>query len=197
MLEDKKRRQFRRYKHRSEFQLSIGRNSFKAITIDYSLGGLGFSVESTPSITLGSIIDVNIKDINLNIKGKVVWTQNIERNLRVGIKGVSVSGLLKYYPLSDIFLDLQKSEKTGILEIRDGLIYKKAYIKNGDIVFARSNLKEDRFGEFLLRSCRITPDQHYRTVALMKKTRKRYGAILIELGYLRAEDLICTVKHQV
>jgi tetratricopeptide (TPR) repeat protein len=193
----KEKRRFKRYKNRSAFHLSIGGNTFQANTIDFSLGGLGFFVENTPSLTEGSIIDLKIDDLNLDIDGKIVWSQKVNSQIRVGVEKKTISGLLKHYPLSDIFLALQMSEKNGILEIRNGPTIKRVYIKNGDMVFATSNKQEDSLGEILLKAGKISTDQYYQSVDLIEKTGKRHGTILVELGYLKPEDLIWSVRHQV
>ncbi|MDP2753118.1 MAG: DnaJ domain-containing protein [Nitrospirota bacterium] len=197
MLSDKDRRRFKRYRLKSGFHLSIGGNSFQANTIDYSLGGIGLSIEDTPPITSGSAINLHVEDLNLNIDGKIVWSEQVNSRLRVGIERASISGFLKHYLLPDIFLDLHRSEKDGTLDIRNGSIIKRIYIKNGDMVFATSNKEEDRLGEVMLKAGRLTIDQYYQSVDIMKKTGKRQGAALVELGYLKPEDVIWIVRHQV
>jgi curved DNA-binding protein CbpA len=194
----KERRRFKRYTHKAEFQLSIEGNSFKAYTNDFSLCGLCFTISGTPPITRGSIIDIKIEDLNLDTQGKVVWTKQNGSGLMVGVeKECSISGLLRHFPIYDIFLDLQRSEKTGILEVKNGPIYKRIYIKNGDIIFATSNQEEDRLGEVLLKAGRLTLEQYYQSVDLMEKTGKRHGAALVELGYLKPKDIFWAVTNQV
>lgn len=107
------------------------------------------------------------------------------------------SGHLKQCYLSDIFLSLQRSEKTGILELKNGPICKKVYIKNGNMIFAASNQEEDRLGEFLVKAEKITLDQYYQSIEGMKRTGKRQGTVLVELGYLKPKDLVWAVTHQV
>lgn len=197
MPSGKDRRRFKRYKHKGGFRLSVGGKSFNAKIYDFSLGGIGFSVEDAPPLTEGSIVDLKIEDLNLDIEGMVVWAAQVNSHLKVGVERKIISGLLKHYLLPDILLDLQRSEKDGILEIKYGSISKRIYIKNGDMVFATSNKEEDRMGEILLRAGKISVDQHYQSVDIMKKTGKRQGTVLVELGYLKPENLIWAVRHQV
>lgn len=197
MPSGKDRRRFKRYKHKGGFRLSVGGKSFNAKIYDFSLGGIGFSVEDAPPLTEGSIVDLKIEDLNLDIEGMVVWAAQVNSHLKVGVERKIISGLLKHYLLPDILLDLQRSEKDGILEIKYGSISKRIYIKNGDMVFATSNREEDRMGEILLRAGKISVDQHYQSVDIMKKTGKRQGTVLVELGYLKPENLIWAVRHQV
>ena len=197
MNSDKDRRRFKRYQHKSEFRLSIGGSSFQAHTVDFSLGGIGFSVEDTPPISKGGIIDLTIEDPNMDIKGRVAWLQKSDTFLRVGIEKLSISGRLRDYQMSDILLGLKKSDKTGILEMTKGHITKKIYERDGNIIFATSNEDEDRLGEFLLRVGRITLEQYIHSVNILKKTGKRQGTVLVELGYLKPADLIWAVQNQV
>lgn len=197
MLSDKDKRRFKRYRLESGFHLSIGGNSFQANTIDYSLGGIGLSIEDTPLLTSGSSINLTVEDLTLNIEGRIVWSEQVNSHLRVGIERASISGFLKHYPLADTFLDLHRSEKDGILEIRNGSTSKRIYMKNGDMIFATSNKGEDRLGEVMLKAGRLTIDQYYHSVDIIKKTGKRQGAALVELGYLKPEDVIWIVRHQV
>lgn len=49
----------------------------------------------------------------------------------------------------------------------------------------------------LIRSGRINLPQYDESVKLLKKTGKRQGAILVELGYITPRELFQGVKHQV
>ena len=197
MPSEKDKRRFKRYRHQSEFWISIGGKSIKATSLDFSLGGLGLLLEDTASITQGSKVEFKIEELDLDIDGKIVWAQEVDSQLRVGIERLSITGSLDHYPLSDILLDLQRSEKNGILEVKNGPILKRAYIKNGDLIFATSNLDEDRLGDMLLRTGKITQKQFDHSVRIMEETGKRHGTVLVELKYLKANDLIWAVRHQV
>jgi hypothetical protein len=61
---------------------------------------------------------------------------------------------------------------------------KKAYLLKGDAIFASSTYEDDRLGEMLLKAGKITMEQFDTAVQILKKTNKRLGAILVELGYL-------------
>lgn len=107
------------------------------------------------------------------------------------------TGSLKEYSLSDNLLEIRRSKKTGILEIRNDPISKKVYIKDGDIVYAISNQEEDSLAETLLKSGKITVDQYYQSVDLTKRTGKTQAAVFVELGYLKPIDIIWAARHQV
>jgi curved DNA-binding protein CbpA len=196
MESGKDKRRFTRYKQNSSLTASIGGDFFSAHISDFSLGGLSFHINKRP-LTPGDIIELKVEDLNLDIQGRVVWTKDEDSSLMVGIERLSIYGNLKHFPLSDIFLGLQRSEKTGILEMKHGHLVKKIYIKNGDMIFATSNQEEDRLGEVLVKAGKLTLEQYYQSIEVMKKTGKRQGAVLVELGYLKPKDLIWSVTHQV
>lgn len=74
---------------------------------------------------------------------------------------------------------------------------KKVYFKNGDVTFASSSLASDRLGDYLLGLGKITQAQFDASVELMKKTGKKQGAILVELGFLKPQELVNSVKEHV
>jgi hypothetical protein len=69
MSSNKDKRRFKRYKQKTGCRLSIGGSSFKAHTIDFSIGGIGISVEDSPLLTERAMIDLRIEDPNMEIKG--------------------------------------------------------------------------------------------------------------------------------
>ncbi|MBI5025381.1 MAG: DUF4388 domain-containing protein [Nitrospirae bacterium] len=110
---------------------------------------------------------------------------------------IPVKGNLKDYSLSEILINLNRQQKTGTLSLEKGDLKKKIYFKKGDAIFASSNYNDDRLGEMLLKAGKITLDQYDKSVELLKKTGKRQGVILVELGYLTPKDLFWGVKYQV
>jgi curved DNA-binding protein CbpA len=193
----KDRKKFKRYSHLAEFQIPIGGITYQAYTNNFSLNDICFTIKGMPTITSGTAVDIKIEELNLDIQGKVLWTKKNGLGFTVDVERRSISGLLKHFPLSDIFLDLQRNEKTGILEVKDGNICKKIYIKNGDITFAASNLEEDRLGEVLIKAGRLTLEQYSHSFDVMKKTGKRHGSVLVELGYLKPKEVFLAVTNQV
>jgi curved DNA-binding protein CbpA len=190
------RRLFKRYKHQSDFYIIIEGDSFKASTIDFSLSGLCIFIEGIQSLTRNSVIDIKIEDLDLDIKARVMWTKKTGSNLIVGLEKMSFTGLLKFYPLPDILLDLQRGDATGVLEFRNDPVCKRIYKKNGVMVFATSTETEDRLEEILLRTKKITIDHYYQSIEIMKKEGKTQWRVLVELGYLKPQELILAVKHQ-
>jgi len=197
MSAKKNKRLFKRYPYSSEILLSVQDTIYRATITDYSLKGFGFSIDNPPPVAIDSDVHFVIKELQVEGDGKIIWSNKDNIHGKGGIEKKSIYGKLQHFPLADILLDLQRSEKNGILEISADHIIKKIYIKNGDMVYATSNREEDRFIEILLRTNTITIDQYYQVLDISKKKGKSHGSVLVELGLLKPEDLILAVREQV
>jgi hypothetical protein len=109
---------------------------------------------------------------------------------------ISLNGNIKDVGFPKLLVYLNRNRKTGILTVKTSFT-KKIYLHKGDAVFASSTDEDDRLGETLMKMGKITLEQYDRSVELLKKTAKRQGEILVELGYLTPQDIIWGVKYQV
>ncbi len=110
---------------------------------------------------------------------------------------VPLRGNLKNYNLPKILMFLNRKRATGTLSAKTPRFTKKVYIVKGDAIFAASSYEDDRLGEMLLKAGKITVEQYDKSVEILKATKKRQGAILVELGYLTPKELFWGVKYQV
>jgi curved DNA-binding protein CbpA len=197
MSAKKNKRLFKRYQYQSEILLSVKDTNYHATITDYSLKGIGFSLDTPPPVTIDSDVHFVIKGMQVEGDGKIIWSHEDNAHFKGGIERKTIYGKLQHFPLADILLDLQRSEKNGILEISSDHIIKKIYVKNGDMVYATSNREEDRFIEILLQTNKLTIDQYYQVLDISKKNGKSHGSVLVELGLLKPEDLILTAREQI
>ena len=107
------------------------------------------------------------------------------------------NGNIKDFGLPKILVYLNRNRKTGILTVKTPSSTKKIYLHKGDAVFASSTDDDDRLGETLTKMGKITLEQYDRSVEILKKTGKRQGDILVELGYLTPQEVVWGVKYQV
>jgi len=110
---------------------------------------------------------------------------------------ISPSGDIKNMTVPWLFQDLRKEKENGTLVFSRGKEVTKVFFKNGDILFASSNLNEDRLGEFLLRTGEITDTQFDKASEIVIRTGRKLGAALFELGALSAQELVSQVKLHV
>jgi len=93
---------------------------------------------------------------------------------------------------AEIVQDLSRRRWTGTLSISHLGISKRVVAQNGRLVFASSTSKDDRMGELLFRRGRLTLQQYLDAGAAVQKG-KRLGAVLVEQGVLKPEDLVSVV----
>jgi serine/threonine protein kinase/curved DNA-binding protein CbpA len=108
-----------------------------------------------------------------------------------------LSGSLGDTTVAELIREVYSSRNTGILHFeRDG-VAKRIYFKKGSIVFANSDVNDDRLGEFLIRIGQIDRDTFDRVSGAMQKTGHRFGATLVELGVIERAKMGELVRRQV
>lgn len=197
-MDKRKRRHFRRYKKISQFDLLLENKTYKAEMVNYSVDGIVIIIEDSPPVSEGAILDLTVSEPSIQTKGEVVWIERSGSHIRLGIKKIGhLNGFLKDYNLADILTGLQRRKITGILEIRNDPLFKKIYLREGHVIFSESNQSDVNLGDILLREGKIKPEQYDHFLDVLKRTGKKQGAVLVELGYLNPRDLILLVKNQV
>ena len=84
-----------------------------------------------------------------------------------------------------------------MLSVMSGDVIKKMFLKKGDAVFASSNSRDDWLGVALVKAGKITLKQFEHSTEVMKKSGRRHGAVLVELGYITPKEIFWAVKFQV
>ncbi len=110
---------------------------------------------------------------------------------------VPTAGRLGETPLPRVLRALQDAKATGVLTVTRNDQTKLIYFKQGDMVCASSRYEDDRLGEMLLKWGKISYTQYETSVRLLKETKKRQGAILVEQGFLTPKELFQAVTTQV
>lgn len=108
-----------------------------------------------------------------------------------------LAGAVKELTVPNLFLGIRAAKKTGTAVFERAGIVKKVYFQDGDVIFASSNVEEDRLGERLLRAGRISKAQYNASVELIKRSGKKQGTILVELGFIAPQELTGAVQLQV
>jgi len=110
---------------------------------------------------------------------------------------IPLTGNTREFSLPRVLMYLNRNRKRGTLIVSTHDFTKSVYIDKGDAIFASSTCEDDRLGEMLIKAGKITIEQYEESVRLLKTTKKRQGAILVELGYMTAKDLFWGVQYQV
>jgi len=107
-----------------------------------------------------------------------------------------IMGVVEKCSIPDILNLLNIQKKTGVLIVQYDDVEKKIYMKDGEIVFASSNLREDRLGESLVRRGKITMAQ-LEEASMEVKEGKKLGRVLVEKGWITPKELFYGVRAQV
>ena len=96
-----------------------------------------------------------------------------------------------------LFVDICTGKKTGtaVFELKGAV--KKVFFNQGDIIYASSTLDEERLGECLLRDGKITEAQYEKATEALTETGRKFGVILVKLGYITPRDLVEGARSQV
>ena len=89
-----------------------------------------------------------------------------------------LAGAVKELTVPNLFLGIRAAKKTGTAVFERAGIIKKVSFQDGDVLFASSNLDDDRLGERLLRAGKINKAQYNASVELIKKSGKNRGPSL-------------------
>jgi len=107
-----------------------------------------------------------------------------------------LKGQLSELSPPEILQHLRQTKSTGILSLVSGGARKALYLSEGRVVFASSNLPNDRLGEILIREGKITVEEYEASIKAISKG-KRQGKALVEMGALSPKDLWEGVQFQV
>jgi len=95
---------------------------------------------------------------------------------------------LKDQAFPDVVQELARAHSTGELIVRRDGGSTKLLVRNGKLVFAQSSHPNDRLGEMLLVSGKISLDQYLDAQRGLHKDR-RAGSVLVEIGAIQQAEL--------
>ncbi|MCA9666166.1 MAG: DUF4388 domain-containing protein [Myxococcales bacterium] len=110
---------------------------------------------------------------------------------------VELAGDLRSTTFAQLLDQVRRSGFSGRLDLAHDGMHKSVHFEEGQPVFAGSNEPQDRLAELLLREGKITREQHTECEQLVGRTGRRLGAILVEKGLLKAQELFPLVRRHV
>jgi len=197
MKDIKNKRSFPRRKLDLAFDLIINGETVPAVMTDYSPSGMAILIKGKSDLN-AQVLDLNIRDINLNATGKIVWKREMFSGLKVGAISMGpLEGMLHHYAFPDLLRGIHRTRKTGVLLIETAQSQKKIYFREGEMVFSSSDQEQEQLGAILLASGRISDRQYQSTLSLARETGKNQGAVLVEMRYLTPQELVQAVHQRV
>ncbi len=107
-------------------------------------------------------------------------------------------GNLEETPLPEMLATIHRHGVPGVMEfVRDGET-KRVFFLDGDVIFATSSDLTESLGDYLLSQGKISSAQ-YRVSCdeLIRSPGRRHGTILVQMGFLGADELGAAVRDQV
>ena len=99
--------------------------------------------------------------------------------------------------LPEILHTVDRFQVPGVIEAsRDGVV-KTVHIREGNVVHATSNDRDDSLGNFLLRSGRIAARDFLDTMRQREQLKRRHGELLVEGGMLSPAEVYDAIRKQV
>ncbi|NOY52093.1 MAG: DUF4388 domain-containing protein [Deltaproteobacteria bacterium] len=99
-----------------------------------------------------------------------------------------------YFPKLLVYLEAAK--KTGVLTVTCNRVIKRIFLQNGVPTAARSNLKSELFGEFLIARRVISREEQEKTLLAQRGTKNSFGAVLLREEIITAQDLFAYARRQ-
>ena len=109
---------------------------------------------------------------------------------------LTIRGSLEDSTIPELLRSVCKNKESGILTCHVHEQVKSIFVEKGQIVFASSSAMDERLGEFLLRSGRITV-RSFLDATKSVRPGKRLGAVLCDNGAISADELVDGVRDQV
>jgi CheY-like chemotaxis protein len=107
------------------------------------------------------------------------------------------SGSLTDRGVSKLLFDLIDGCQTGTLALTRGKVRKEIYFREGKVVAADSNLRQEALGTLLCGKGIIDERQLAYLLAETKARGHKMGAVLVELGWLTPEEVLQCLSSQV
>ena len=187
---------FPRYKLDHNLTLEVDGRKVNARLTDLSADGFGAVVADNLAVS-SSPVGIRIDALDIQARGEIVWARNHINGTSLGIRLTgALKGDLRSCRPADLLLGIQKMGKTGVLRMVTPLSSKYVYFSSGSVVFANSDNEDRDVCEALLSTGKIDTEQFDRSVGFMRKAGKNQVAALLELGYIKPEDIVPAVRRQ-
>lgn len=124
-----------------------------------------------------------------------MWGHQLAGCCREGLR--VLEGTLDGVGLTPVLHELRSGRLSAILHLDHEGTSKRVYFHEGNIVFASSDVGEERLGELLVRDGKLTRDELELACKVRETSTARIGQTLVEMGYVSESELDAHVKAQV
>jgi tetratricopeptide (TPR) repeat protein len=108
----------------------------------------------------------------------------------------TMRGSLLEHSLPDVMRAIYTSRRTGELLLINDVTRRRVFFEMGRAIFASSNRKGDRLGEFMVRRGELSRTTFELASSALTRGR-RFGRTLVEMGIIKEEQLAKAVRDQI
>jgi len=120
----------------------------------------------------------------------------VERHSEQPAAAPGIHGDFRERPFPEVLAEIFHWRGTGALLLRRDKVKKIVYFRDGQPLSIKSNLLSECLGQVMLGERLISPAQFEESTRRMKATRRRQGAILIEMGSISPHNLVYALNLQ-
>jgi Flp pilus assembly protein TadD len=99
--------------------------------------------------------------------------------------------------VAELLLDRAEARATGVLTLIRGQVRKQLFLRDGALVSAESNLREEALGELLVTLGLLPRSRLHQLLAEVKLRGQRMGTVLLELHWATPDDVLAALREQV
>ncbi|HLP48075.1 MAG TPA: DnaJ domain-containing protein [Candidatus Kapabacteria bacterium] len=108
-----------------------------------------------------------------------------------------MANTINKYPASLIFKKILKDNLSGELVVTGAQFHKKLFFVKGDLVFASTSIIQERLGDILLSTGKITGSEYSKLTKIKESSSRKVGEILAEITNLSSQDIYYALLFQV
>lgn len=106
---------------------------------------------------------------------------------------MALSGDLQTMPVTDLLQWIETTRKTGIIEFKRGVEWKKIFLQKGQILFVSSSQEKEKIGRFLIKNGALREEDLYDCLEENERTGKKLTQILEDRKLITHEQLYAQV----
>lgn len=108
-----------------------------------------------------------------------------------------MTNTINKYPASLIFKKIFKDSLSGELVVKGNQFRKKLFFVKGDLAFASTSMVQERMGDILLATGKITNTEFIKLTKIKESSSRRVGEILRDITNLSLQDVYYAILLQV
>ncbi|MDH3253786.1 MAG: DUF4388 domain-containing protein [Acidobacteriota bacterium] len=99
--------------------------------------------------------------------------------------------------LPEMLQTIHRFRVPGIIEARNDQIIKRVFLRDGYVIHAASNDRNDSLGEHLMRGGKLTAAEHRRLAEVRSREEKRFGVLLLEQRLLTPAEVYAAIRGHI